>query len=305
MTDDLRDGAIQREDEAGEETRGEEAGEETCDEKVRKAAREDPPPKKSASQPAKKPAAKVPPTKKPPAKKSPAKKPPAKKSAAKQPAAKQPAAKPPRKQPAGKQPSARTKPQPPQLPARLRATDPPTYAVPTGRARQRLRDALAWVEDFVVEMQRLATEPGALPWPHADSLELVGLERWGTQLAKTDREAGVCALVLAAQHGFPRVLAAGGSGIEQVGMRGREGDPIVDGAPVDVQLGRAARWVDDPAREACEAAQEAFDPTRQLNVWDDDLRPPDASAFWWYLEVGQCACAAIFRERGEPGRQHL
>jgi len=162
-----------------------------------------------------------------------------------------------------------------------------------------LRDALAWVEDFTEECRRLATVEGPLPWPHADSLELVGLERWGTQLAASDREAGVCALVLAAQHGFPRVVAAGGAAIADIGLRGREGEPFVDGAAVEVQLGRAARWVDEPNATNRDAAADALDPTRQLHVWEDDLRPADDAAFYWYLDVGQCACSAIVRDGGD------
>ncbi|MDQ3365490.1 MAG: hypothetical protein M3680_08685, partial [Myxococcota bacterium] len=176
----------------------------------------------------------------------------------------------------------------------------PSFQVPIGPARQRLRDALAWVEDFVTECQRLATEQGPLPWPAADSLELVGLERWGRQLAKADRLAGVCALVLAAQHGFPTVVTRGGAALAEVGMRGKEGDPFVSGASVEVQLGRAARWVDEPIAANAALVRDAFDPTRQLNLWEDDLRPDEAQAFYWYLEVGQCACAAIFREDGDP-----
>ena len=173
---------------------------------------------------------------------------------------------------------------------------PPTFHVPVGPARQRLRDALAWTEDFVVECERLATEQGPLPWQHADTLELVGLERWGTQLAKSDREAGVCALVLAAQHGFPRVLESGGAELDSMGFRG---DEVLDGASVESQLDRCARWVDAPTEENRQLVEHGFDPTRQLHTWDPDLLPHDAKSYFWYYELGQLASAAIVKADGD------
>jgi len=159
-----------------------------------------------------------------------------------------------------------------------------------------LRDALAWVEDFVTECERLATEEGPLPWDHADTLELKGLERWGMDLAKSDREAGVCALVLAAQFGFPRVLAAGGGELEGMGFRG---DEVLDGASVESQLDRCARWVDAPTQAHRDSVQDGFDPTRQLHVWDPDLAPHDTKSFFWYSEIGQLASAAIVKGDGD------
>jgi hypothetical protein len=173
---------------------------------------------------------------------------------------------------------------------------PPTFHVPVGPARQRLRDALAWVEDFAAELRRLATVEGPLPWAHAEGLELVGLERWGTQLAKSDREAAVCALVLAAEYGFPKILEAGGSVLDDMGYRG---DEVMDGASVEALLDRAARWVDEPSEVNRQHVQDGFDPTRQLHVWEDDLRPTDASAYHWYYEVGQCVAAAIVKGKGD------
>ena len=48
------------------------------------------------------------------------------------------------------------------------------------------------------------------------------------------------------------------------------------------------------------AAYLRIDPTRQQHVWDDDLRPEDEHAYFWYLEVGQCCGLAITRDGGDP-----
>jgi hypothetical protein len=157
--------------------------------------------------------------------------------------------------------------------------------VPAGAARQRLRDALAWVEDFAVECERLGADDTPTPWLHADTKPLVGLERWGTQLATTDREAAICALVLAAQHGFPRVLEEAGAMLEGHGLRSSE--QVLDGASAETQIDLCARWVDDPSEANRQAVQDGFDPTRQLHVWDPEMLPARGTAFYWYTEVGQ------------------
>jgi len=222
-----------------------------------------------------------------------AKKPVAKKQPAlkKKPATKKPA----KKKPAAKKPVVKKKP-PPKKPA---ASGPPKLHVPKGAARQRLRDALAWVDDFVADCRRRASEMGTARWPVADTPELVGLERWATELATTDREAGVCALVLAAQYGLPRILAAGGSELDGMGYRG---DEMLDGASVESQLDRCARWVDNPSAANVQAVEDGFDRTRQMHTWDPDLQPHDLKSYFWYSEIGQLASAAIVKGEGDTTR---
>jgi hypothetical protein len=162
----------------------------------------------------------------------------------------------------------------------------------------RLRASVAAIPDFADYLRELGATGDGEPWLHADTPQLAGLERWGKALTAKDRHAGIAALVRAAQHGFPIAATAGGGEIVGIAFRGQEGDQIVDGAAVEVQIARAARWLDDPSTIG--AVDEAYDRTRQLNVWDDDLRPSDRSAFHWYLDVGQCCCAAILRGGGNP-----
>ena len=45
---------------------------------------------------------------------------------------------------------------------------------------------------------------------------------------------------------------------------------------------------------------EAFVRTRQLSISDEELLPPDSEAYRWYLDVGQCCCAAILHRDGDP-----
>jgi hypothetical protein len=139
----------------------------------------------------------------------------------------------------------------------------------------------------------LTDEP---PWEYADMPELIGLEQWGTELAKHGRRAGIGALVRVAQHGLPIAVERGGIGIEGLGFRASE--PAVDGAPVETQIALAAAWLDAPDRTHLVAVAASMDRTRQLQIWDDDLIPNDDRAHWWYLEVGQCCTHAITRTGG-------
>lgn len=136
-------------------------------------------------------------------------------------------------------------------------------------------------------------------WEHANTPELAELERWGIELATRDRTAGIAALVKAAQYGFPKVIAAGGEALEGLGFTGEDSDPIHDGAAVEVQIARAAAWVADPSKANAAKVSEAFDPGRQLQVWEEDLHPTEETAYFWYHEIGQCLCAAIGKPAGK------
>lgn len=129
------------------------------------------------------------------------------------------------------------------------------------------------------------------PWEHADSDALRGLEAWGRKLAERDLRAGLRALVTFGRAGFPTIVERGGKAIKGMGFLASEKSH--DGLPVEAQLDRVAKWLDDPKSAD---VKRAFDPSRQLNVWDDDLRPSDDQAWYWYSELGQCACAAILNE---------
>jgi hypothetical protein len=107
--------------------------------------------------------------------------------------------------------------------------------------------------------------------------------------------------VRVAQHGFRLAVAEGGIGLEGMGFHASE--PAMDGAPVETQIELAARWLDAPDAAHRAAVAASIDPSRQLQVWDDDLRPSDDRAHWWYLDVGQCCAHAITRTAGDP-RKH-
>jgi hypothetical protein len=152
-------------------------------------------------------------------------------------------------------------------------------------------------------LRTLAAAAESAAWEHADDPLLVGLERWGRMLAAADRTAALRVLVAAAQRGFDRIAERSAPALADVGFFGAEDDEILDGAAVQVQLARVAAWLDAP--EATRAkVDEAYDRTRQLVVWDDDLMPAENESYFWYLDIGQLCCAAVLNSptlSGEHG----
>ncbi len=171
----------------------------------------------------------------------------------------------------------------------------PAANSPTWRAE--LREELAKLpDDFAAYCAARGADAG---WEHADSDHLKGLEAWGTELAERDRRRGVAALVGIAQVGFPRAMASAGSKADNMGFHASEAS--MDGAPVEAQIQRGAAWLVDPSEENLELVIAGLDPSRQLNVWDEDLLPQsDEDAWFWYSEVGQCIAHAISGEGGDP-----
>lgn len=164
--------------------------------------------------------------------------------------------------------------------------------------KRALRDELARLpDDFAAYCaERGASVDGA--WDVADSDALRGLEAWGRELADRDRRLGVAALVAAAQVGFPRAMKAAGGKAANMGFHASEGS--MDGAPVETQIERGAAWLADPGDDRFDEVVASLDPTRQLNVWDEDLLPQsDEDAWFWYSEVGQCIAHAISGQGGE------
>jgi hypothetical protein len=93
--------------------------------------------------------------------------------------------------------------------------------------------------------------------------------------------------------GLRRALAAAGEEAYQCGFYACE--PSLDGAPVEAQLERCAKWVASPSDATKHDVERGLDPTRQLMAWDEDMLPEPENAWQWYMEVGQCASAGVIR----------
>lgn len=179
------------------------------------------------------------------------------------------------------------------------ASKSPVAAAPT-QSHPVVRAAVAELgPDVVASLAKLGRQRRTA-WEHADTPALVGLERWGTALATKDRTAGVAALVMVGQRALALIAKSARAELDGMGVFGKDSDPIVDGAATEVQLRRAARWVSAPTAANAKLVEAAYDRTRQLQVWEEDMYPAPDAAYWWATELGQCACAGV---RGKPWAQ--
>jgi len=148
---------------------------------------------------------------------------------------------------------------------------------------------------FLDELRALAVD-APTPWPHADDPLLIGLERWGRALGERDLAAAALALVAAAQHGLPIARAAGGAAFDELAVF--EDVEAEDGAAIEAQLAIAAAHARAGTAASQAVVDSSFDRGMQLNIWSDDLLPTEEGAYCWYLEVGQCALAALRSDDG-------
>ena len=127
----------------------------------------------------------------------------------------------------------------------------------------------------LAELRTLAAEGLEDPWDGSETELEGGLERWVEALAEADGRLGVRVAIACAEHALPLVReSAAASGLDFGGPDDEWGCSM---APSE-QLGAVRRWLD----EGDELPPPTVDYTRQLNVWEDDLRPPDESPGTWF-----------------------
>jgi hypothetical protein len=153
--------------------------------------------------------------------------------------------------------------------------------------------------DFPAHLRALAAagDPAIERWGRAELEEEAGLEIWACRLAALDRRAGATAAAAAARHVLPVVLERAGEAAIEYGIS-EEAD-AVDGEPEAAKVGRVEAWLAAPGKRTLAAVKDALDPSRQLEVWDDDLLPADHETAWaWFTGVGQLCAASVTAKDG-------
>jgi hypothetical protein len=149
--------------------------------------------------------------------------------------------------------------------------------------------------DFASQLRKMAEEPGDA-WEHSVLPEEIGLERWVRSFTPFGREVLATVAVAAARTAYPSVVVRAGEDAQSFGIA--EDASSLDGEALGMQVRRVEAWLASPGDVTREALAAAFDPTRQLLIWDDDLRPSEDEydASWqWFLEVGQLCVATCLR----------
>ena len=151
--------------------------------------------------------------------------------------------------------------------------------------------------DFPEYLRGLERDSELSSWEHALTEEERGLELWVHSFTEFGRSAIVAAAAAAARLVYPGIVERAGDEAIEFGIS--EDAPSMDGESLGKQLHRVESWLSSPDDETSSALRNAFDPTRQMTVWDDDLRPPDDlfDVSWhWFMEVGQLCLGACLHE---------
>jgi hypothetical protein len=157
--------------------------------------------------------------------------------------------------------------------------------------------------EFHTTLLRLAKD-AELPqplWTYSIEPEERGLEVWVHRLAQSGRRAYTTAAAAAARYVYPISIERGGEMAHEYGFH--EDDISMDGEPPGMQVKRVETWLESPTEDNLLAVEISIDPSRQLNVWDDDLYPSDDDMWFWFLEVAHLtALAATAPEEWGDGR---
>lgn len=147
-----------------------------------------------------------------------------------------------------------------------------------------------------------APAAGAESWEHCLLPEEQAIEQWMLDLARHGRAAFVTAAAAAARYAYPRVMELGGDMAIEFGFQ--EGAESMDGEAAGTQVCRVEAWLATPSDETLEAVKTSIDPSRQLNVWDEDLYPAPDAMWFWFLEVAHLtASAATSSDEWSDGRR--
>ncbi len=126
-------------------------------------------------------------------------------------------------------------------------------------------------------------------WEHCELPEEKGLEAWIYNLAAIDKNAGIAAAVASAQFVLPHVSKRADEFYIWFKPDQDNGSPET---PVK-QVELAQTWLNSLNEEDKQAAIKAVDLSRQLNIWDDDLKPfPDGDK--WYIWFFDATNLALF-----------
>lgn len=156
--------------------------------------------------------------------------------------------------------------------------------------------------EFHATLLRLAqdAEPPQPLWAHSLEPEERGIEVWIHRLAQFGRRAYTTAATAAARYVYPISIQRGGEMARECGFH--EEDLSMDGEPPGMQVKRVETWLTSPSEDTLLAVEDSIDPSRQLNVWDEDLYPANDGMWFWFLEVAQLtALAATVAEKWSDG----
>jgi hypothetical protein len=119
------------------------------------------------------------------------------------------------------------------------------------------------------------------------------LDTFMQQLAAVDKITAIKFSTVFAKYAFDYVRKNHLDQVKEFGFAFLESDPCLDGEPIEKQIKNVENWLNDPTKENMKIVQKGIDPSRQMNIWEEDLFPPDDQMWAWIIENTQLLSMAI------------
>ena len=148
------------------------------------------------------------------------------------------------------------------------------------------------INDFFLLCNK-SVNPPVTNWVFATLPLEQSLDTFMQQLAKLDRQTAIHFSTIFARHAFLHVYENHLGQIKEIGISFLESDKCLDGEPIEKQIKNVEKWLKSPTQENLEAVDKGIDPSRQLNVWEEDLFPPDDQMWLWVIENTQLLSMAV------------
>lgn len=148
------------------------------------------------------------------------------------------------------------------------------------------------INDFFLICNEGANTP-AKNWFFATLPSEKSFDTFMQQVAETDRRTAIQFATIFAKYAFTYVYENYFEQVKEVGFAFLESDKCRDGDPIQKQLKNVENWLKEPTQANEEIVRNGIDPSRQMDIWEEDLFPPDDQMWLWIIENTQLLSMAV------------
>lgn len=130
-------------------------------------------------------------------------------------------------------------------------------------------------------------------WEFATLASEQVLDTFMRQLAALNKNTAIRIASILARYAFEYVRTNHRDDIAQIGLAFYASDPCMDGAPIEKQIMNVEKWLADPSPVNEQLVSQGIDPSRQMNIWEEDLFPADDQMWGWIMETAQLLSMAV------------
>ncbi|MBN2362704.1 hypothetical protein JXL83_01070 [candidate division WOR-3 bacterium] len=137
------------------------------------------------------------------------------------------------------------------------------------------------------------TNPPTKNWLFATLPLEKSFDTFMQQLAELDRSTAILFATFFARYAWDYVFENHLVQVKDLGFAFLETDPCLDGETIEKQLKNVEAWLKEPTQENTQVVKKGIDHSRQVEVWEEDLFPPDDQMWLWIIENTQLLSMAV------------